>query len=375
MLIAILGTRDTVQPLKPLHQRLPGENRMVALKPLYYSVFGVLLMWVLSVSQPALAVEGLRNDAPQRYEVVPGDTLWDISARYLRSPWQWPSLWQANPQVRNPHLIYPGDVLVLGTCQGQPCLSVERGQGVVKLSPQMRTVPKREAITPIPMEVVRAFLREHRVVEPGESPQELAYVVGGDNQRLISGAGDTLYVRGSVPARTRLDGRCPGEPYVSANGALLGDELINIGEARYLGSEGDIARIEVLSAYQEVRNNDILLPLEDRELSDAFAPRAPLNNVSGQIVAVPGGVRFIGRLQVVALDLGTQDGLQPGHVLRVDQQGELVTDPRTQELLRLPNTEAGLVMVFRPYNHMSYALVMQASRVLAVGDSVRAPTR
>ena len=87
MLIAILGTRDTVQPLKPLHQRLPGENRMVALKPLYYSVFGVLLMWVLSVSQPALAVEGLRNDAPQRYEVVPGDTLWDISARYLRSPW------------------------------------------------------------------------------------------------------------------------------------------------------------------------------------------------------------------------------------------------------------------------------------------------
>jgi hypothetical protein len=239
----------------------------------------------------------------------------------------------------------------------------------------MRTVPKREAITPIPMEVVRAFLREHRVVEPGESPQELAYVVGGDNQRLISGAGDTLYVRGSVPARTRLGIYHPGEPYVSANGALLGDELINIGEARYLGSEGDIARIEVLSAYQEVRNNDILLPLEDRELSDAFVPRAPLNNVSGQIVAVPGGVRFIGRLQVVALDLGTQDGLQPGHVLRVDQQGELVTDPRTQELLRLPNTEAGLVMVFRPYNHMSYALVMQASRVLAVGDSVHTPTR
>ncbi|WP_404344797.1 LysM peptidoglycan-binding domain-containing protein [Vreelandella venusta] len=348
---------------------------MVARKPLYYSVFGVLLTWAMLASQAASALEGLRHDAPQRYEVVPGDTLWDISARYLRSPWQWPSLWQANPQVRNPHLIYPGDVLLLGTCQGQPCLSLERGQGIVKLSPQMRTVPEREAITPIPMEVVRSFLREHRVVEPGENLQELAYVVGGDNQRLISGAGDTLYVRGQVPARGTLGIYRLGEPYIAADGTLLGDELINIGEARYVSSEGDIARIEVLSAYQEVRNNDILLPLEDRELSDTFMPRAPLNDVAGQIVAVPGGVRFIGRLQIVALDLGSQDGLQPGHVLRVNQQGELVNDPRTQELLRLPETEAGLVMVFRPYNHMSYALVMQASRVLEVGDSVRTPTQ
>ncbi|WP_404376807.1 LysM peptidoglycan-binding domain-containing protein [Vreelandella aquamarina] len=332
-------------------------------------------MWVLLASQSASAWERLRRDAPERYEVVAGDTLWDISARYLHSPWQWPSLWQANPQIRNPHLIYPGDVLILGACQGQPCLSVERGQEVVKLSPQMRTVPKREAITPIPMEVVHAFLREHRVVEPGASLQELAYVVGGDDQRLISGAGDTLYVRGDVPPRGRLGIYRPGEPYMAADGTLLGEELINIGEARYLSSEGDIARIEVLTANQEVRNNDILLPLAERELSEAFVPRAPLNSVAGQIVAVPGGVRFIGRLQVVALDLGTQDGLQPGHVLRVDQQGELVTDPRTQELLRLPNTEAGLVMVFRPYNHMSYALVMQASRVLAVGDRVSTPTR
>ena len=142
-----------------------------------------------------------------------------------------------------------------------------------------------------------------------------------------------------------------------------------------MSSEGDIARIEVLSAYQEVRNNDILLPLEDRELSDTFMPRAPLNDVAGQIVAVPGRVRFIGRLQIVAVYLGSQDGLQPGHVLRVNQQGELVNDPRTQELLQLPETEAGLVMVFRPYNHMSYALVMQASRVLEVGDSVRTPTQ
>ncbi|PJX13473.1 peptidoglycan-binding protein [Halomonas sp. 141] len=290
---------------------------MVARKPLYHSVFGVLLA-VLALSPVAHAWERLRSD-------------------------------------------------------GQSCLTLERGQSVVRLSPQMRSVPEREAITPIPMDVVRSFLRDHRVVEPGEDVQELAYVVGGDNQRLISGAGDTLYVRGELPARQRLGIYRPGEPYLAADGTLLGDELISIGEAQRISSEGDISRVEVLRANQEVRSNDILLPLEDIPVSEAFTPRAPLNQVAGRIVAVPGGVRFIGRLQVVALDVGTQDGLQPGHVLRVDQQGEVVNDPRTQELIQLPATEAGLVMIFKPYSHMSYALVMQASNVLAVGDVVRTP--
>lgn len=349
---------------------------MAARKPLYYSVFGALLMCIaLLVSQPVLGWDRLRSDAPERYEVVRGDTLWGISARYLRSPWQWPELWQANPHIRNPHLIYPGDVLVLGNCQGAPCLTLERGQGVVKLTPQMRTVPEREAIEPLPMDVVRAFLREHRVLEEGEALQELAYVVGGDNRRLISGAGDTLYVRGELPSRARLGIYRQSDPYHANDGTPLGMELINIGEARHLRSEGDIARVEVLSAYQEVRNNDILMALEYREQEEVFQPRAPLNNLSGNIIAVPGSVRFIGRLQVVAIDLGTQDGLQPGHVLQVDQQGELINDPRTQELIQLPATEAGQVMVFKPYNRVSYALVMQASNVLAVGDGVRTPVR
>ncbi|WFE70973.1 LysM domain-containing protein [Halomonas sp. M1] len=349
---------------------------MAARKPLYYSVFGALLMCIaLLVSHPVLGWERLRSDAPERYEVVRGDTLWDISARYLRSPWQWPELWQANPQIRNPHLIYPGDVLVLGRCQGAPCLTLERGQSVVKLTPQMRTVPEREAIAPLPMDVVRAFLREHRVLEEGESLRELAYVVGGENRRLISGAGDTLYVRGELPARARLGIYRQSDPYLANDGTPLGIEMINIGEARKLSSEGDIARVEVLSAYQEVRNNDILMALEDREQEETFQPRAPLNSLSGHIIAVPGGVRFIGRLQVVAVDLGTQDGLQPGHVLRVDQQGELVNDPRTDELIQLPATEAGQVMVFKTYNRVSYALVMQASNVLTVGDVARTPVR
>ncbi|WP_340148123.1 peptidoglycan-binding protein [Vreelandella andesensis] len=249
---------------------------------------------------------------------------------------------------------------------------------MVKLSPQMRAVPQQETMAPLPMDTVRAFLREHRIIEPDAPTRELAYVVGGENQRLMSGAGDTLYARGELPTRVRLGIYRLGEHYVSAAGVPLGTELINIGEARQLGSEGEIVRLEVVSAYQEVRNNDILLPLEtqlfeSQSSENSFQPRSPLNDLVGQIIAVPGGVRFIGRLQMVALDIGTQDGLQPGHVLRVGQQGELVNDPRTQELLQLPATEAGTVMVVKPYSQMSYALVMQASSVLAIGDTVRTP--
>jgi hypothetical protein len=250
----------------------------------------------------------------------------------------------------------------------------ERDQTVITLSPQVRTLPHREAIEPIALEEARAFLREHRVVDDTEALQELAYVVAGDDRRLISGAGDRLYVRGVVPHHGQVGIYRQSEPYLAMDGTLLGLELINVGIARHVSSEGDIAQLEVVSSHQEVRVNDIVLPLEERELSREFMPRAPPNAVEGHVIAVPGGVRFIGRFQIVALDLGTLDGLQAGHVLRVNQQGELINDPRTQELVQLPSTEAGSVMVFKPYDRVSYALVMQASRILEVGDGVGSAT-
>lgn len=250
----------------------------------------------------------------------------------------------------------------------------ERDQSVIKLSPQVRTLPHGEAIEPIVLEEARAFLREHRVVDDAEALQALAYVVAGDDRRLISGAGDRLYVRGDVPRHGQLGIYRQSEPYLAMDGTPLGLELINVGIARHISSEGGIAQLDVVSSHQEVRVNDIVLPLEERELSREFLPRAPLNAVEGHVIAVPGGVRFIGRFQIVALDLGTLDGLQAGHVLQVNQQGELINDPRTQELVQLPSSEAGTVMVFKPYDRVSYALVTQASRMLEVGDEVGAAT-
>jgi len=330
----------------------------------------------LAAAQALSWEEGLSAEAPDRYTVVKGDTLWDIAGRFLRHPWQWPEVWQVNPQIDNPHLIYPGDIVYLYDCNGRPCLGLDRGQGVVRLSPEMRTTPHREAIEPIPLNLVRHFLRQHRVVVDPEALTALAYVVAGNDGRLVSGAGDRFYARGTVDGDGRFGIYRVGERYVdSASGEPLGLALQSVGEARRLRQEDDIAVMQVTTSRLEVRNDDIVLPLEDRQLVTEFVPRAPDHDIDGRILAVPGGVRFIGRLQVVALDRGRRDGLEAGHVLRIEQRGELVDDPRTDEVLRLPGEEAGLVMVFRPYEKVSYGLVMQASRPLAVGDRLSTPGR
>ena len=340
------------------------------------SVIGALL-----VALPAQAWERVRDDAPSQYTVNKGDTLWDIAGDFLHSPWQWPELWRANPQIDNPHLIYPGDTLSLNDCQGSPCIVMERGQQTVKLSPKVRTLPHREAITPLPLDTVRAFLRDHRIIDDKSALEELAYVVAGDNQRLISGAGDLIFARstGADTGQNRIVRGEPveiyrhGEPYQSASGEMLGWALIKIGEAHVARREGEIIQLEVHRANQEVRNDDLILPMEETALDDNFMPRAPIAKLSGRILAVPEGGRFIGRLQVVVIDLGSRDGLLAGHVLRIDQAGERVNDPRTQEVLQMPAEEAGLLMVFKPYDDVSYALVMEASRALEVGDSVHTP--
>lgn len=321
-----------------------------------------------------LADVGLRDDAPDRYTVVRGDTLWDISSRFLSHPWQWPDIWQVNPQIRNPHLIYPGDSVYLYYQNGEPRLGLERGRDVVRLSPEMRRIPRREAIPPLSLEAIQPFLTEYRIIDRVTLEAGVPYVLAGDDKRLISGAGDRVYARGEIDRQGRLGIYREGERYHdSVTGEFLGQELESVGQARWVSREGDIAMLDVVSSRQEVRDGDLVLPLETFTLPVAFQPQPPTRFVDGRILAVPGGVRFIGRLQVVAVDRGSHDGLRPGHVLTVEQRGELVSDPVTDESLRLPGVPAGTVMVFRAYDRMSYALVMKASRSLSVGDRVHSP--
>ncbi|SDL36322.1 LysM domain-containing protein [Modicisalibacter muralis] len=329
-----------------------------------------VLLTLPAMAQPS----GLRDDAPSRYTVVEGDTLWSIAGRFLNAPWEWREVWRVNSQIRNPHLIYPGDSVYLYYQDGQPRLGLERGQGdVVHLSPEVRRVPHREAIAPLPLDTVLNFLDANRIVEPG-AIEAVPYVVAGDDRRIISGAGDRIYVRGELPMGERFGLYRPGQRYEDPEtGEFLGLELVTLGEARFVRRDGDIALLEVVSSRQEIRGSDLVLPLEALPVTAAFQPRAPAGELEGRILSVPGGVRFVGRLEVVALNLGRRDGLEPGHVLAVEQLGEQVVDPVTEELLRLPGEDAGLLMVFRVYDRVSYALVMHATRSLTIGDRVHTP--
>ncbi|MDO6788622.1 LysM domain-containing protein [Cobetia marina] len=316
----------------------------------------------------------VRDDVPSTYVVVRGDTLWDISGRFLREPWLWPEVWRANPQIKNPHLIYPGDRISLYYENGEPRLRLERGQGgVVKLSPKIRKIPKREAVPPIPLEKISAFLKDHRVVDP-DLLENAPYVVAGDDTRLISGAGDTVYARGQWPAYDTFSIYRTGQRYLDpVTQEFLGLEMISIGDVQLERREGDIGVMHVVSANREILNGDLLLPADGGAISTSFQPQPPVEVSGGEILAAPDGLRNIGRNDIVALNRGSRDGVEPGFVFGVERQGETITDPKTGEPITLPGEEGGLLMVFRIYDKVSYALVMRAERPLSVGDKLLEP--
>jgi len=317
-------------------------------------------------------VAAVRPDHPQRYVVQPGDTLWDISARFLRDPWFWPEIWSKNPAVRNPHLIYPGDILSLVYIDGRPVLQVQRG-GDIRLSPKVRIEDIDRAIPTIPIDAISRFLGSHRVV--GEGELEMApYIVSSVDQRLIAGAGDTIYARGiDVPDPSWQIVRA-GKPYLNPDDPsdILGYEAIDVGGAALVAA-GDPATLDITRSTREALVGDRLMPVGDHRFDENFIPRGPDQPVSGRIVRVIDGLNQIGQYQIVALGLGLDAGLEPGHVLAVWQDGPVVRDPVNREAVKLPDQHAGVVMVFRVFDRVSYALVMNATRPMHVLDVITNP--
>jgi len=339
------------------------------------NVLGLIL--ALFVHTAVLAAEDvLRPDHPDRYVVVEGDTLWGIAGRFLRDPWLWPEIWYANPQIENPHLIYPGDVITLVYIDGKPRLQVQRGTPTVKLSPTVRETPLARAIPTIPLDAIRPFLTEPWVVTEAEL-DAAAYMVQSAGEHLIVGGGDRIYARGiDDPEITRYDIVRPGKPYVDpVTEEVLGIEARYVGDARLVRS-GDPATLHVTRSDLEVLIGDRLLPAVGDSYDANFQPRAPLGPVEGQIIAVMGGVSQIGRFAVVVINRGEREGMQPGHVLSIWQRGEVVPDHVTEErgdTVKLPDEHAGLLMVFRTFDKVSFGLVMRASTNIRVLDLVRNP--
>lgn len=347
------------------------------------------LLLSIALAAPAAAVDGpeLNPSHPERYTVVKGDTLWDISARFLKDPWRWPDIWKANPQVKNPHLIYPGDVLALRFNNGVPELHLERegeARGTIKLSPQVRSSEIARAIPTIPLDVIQPFLTRPRVVTR-EEMQAAPYIVQSADEHLIAASGNRVYVRGiQGEAAERYSvlrlGQAYYDPDASAEAKnkkrdILGYEAVYVADA-VLQQSGDPATFVLDGSRQEARNGDRLLPASAQEQEASFQPRAPGGDVRGRIISVIEGVSQVGQYQVVVLNLGQQQGMGAGHVLAAYQAGHEVRDlvsPDPKDTVRLPDERAALLMVFRPFERVSYALVMQATRPLRVGDRVRTP--
>lgn len=318
----------------------------------------------------------LAADHPDHYTVVKGDTLWDIASYFLRSPWRWPDIWQANQQIANPHLIYPGDELVLVYINGEPKLRLKKRNRHVKLSPGVRSTPWDGAIPTIPIDAIAPFLSRPYVVNENEL-DNAPYIVAFADDRIVAGAGQKAYVRNfNLTDTEKFDIVRPGDPYKDADtDEVIGYEALYIGSGQ-LSALGEPATLFINSADEEVIPGDRLLPAIDDVRLSAFLPAPPDIQINGSIIDVHNGVSSIGQYNVVVLDRGANDGLKPGTVLRVDHKGPTVLDKVTEErgdTVTLPDEKAGILIVFRTFERVSFGLIMNASRALHVLDRVRNP--
>lgn len=314
----------------------------------------------------------LADNAPDQYVVQVGDTLWDIAATFLKDPWFWPEIWYVNPQVENPHLIYPGDVLGLVYIDGQPRITNVRAS-TYRLSPQARVTPLNESITSIPYEDVQAFLSSGVILEKDQA-DALPYLLETRGDHLIASAGNEIYVRGvatNVPG-TRYRVVHVGDPlYDPDDDRLVGYQGIQVGEGA-LRRGGDPATVSLTDTSREATPGDRLLP-ESVDVPLNFFPRSPSTTVEGRIISVVDGVTQIGQYMVVVLNRGTNNGLSVGDVLTVWQTGEVVDDRFGGGKVRLPDEEAGTVMVFKTFDRISYGLVMEATQAIHIHDTIRNP--
>lgn len=363
--------------------------------------FGFIIPLIFSMAVGADELQ-IKPNHPEQYTVVRHDTLWDISGKFLQHPSQWPKLWQTNPQIKNPNLIYPGDTLYFSMVNGKPQLSLTRNpqQAQIsdtcilkeedfkngrkdfaldkngKLKPCIRESEIEQPIKLIPYHEIAKYLSSPKIVGENELNQN-SYVVDIANDHVVAGAGDRIYVRSiDAPQNTEYMVYRAGDTFVDADTQeVLGYEARYIAQAT-LQQAGDPATLTVTQSNSEIRMGDRVMPKVDDEISLNYFARPPEQPIRGSIISVLGGVSQIGIDNVVVIDKGKLDGLLAGHELDIYQNSGSVRDPYSavkNDTVQLPNELAGMLMVFRTFDRVSYALVMQATNALHVLDRVQTP--
>lgn len=366
-------------------------------------LFGFIIAFAFSSASWANGL-ALNPSHPDHYTVVEGDTLWDISGKFLQNPSQWPELWSYNSQIQNPNLIYPGDTVYFSMVNGRPQLSFSDTGSIAvspssgpcilseddanngrtsfalsengKIKPCIRETGAKQAIKLIPSEAIAKYLSSPRVVNQQEL-DTAPYVIDFAGEHLIAGAGDKIYVRSIQQAnRGNFTVYRPGDTYIDPlTQEVLGYEAKYVAESELIQT-GDPATLAITDAKGEIRIGDRIMENDSKEIVLNYFPKPPEDSIKGNIIGVLDGVSQIGRYNIVVIDKGTVDGLQTGHELEILQRGRIARDPYSQvknDMVQLPDQLAGKLMVFRPFERISYALVMEAKQAIHVLDKIQTP--
>ena len=341
---------------------------------------GVAYMDVAVAASPNQNPPALKASAPYVYVVKRGDTLWDIAGKFLNSPWRWKEIWASNRHVKNPHWIYPGDKLLLCTLDGRPLIGKDEGDGCEGIiRPQKPIDSLANTIPVVPLAYIQQWL-DHSIVVSPESLTNIPYILGAADNRVITGAGQTVYARGNGLVTGQQYGVFrQGEPYTftDATGKKInaGIELVEVASATAVANENDITTLELTKSFNaEVRKGDFVLPQYDNNMPSLFYPTIP-NEVTdgGQVVRVQGSIGTAAQHGVVTLDRGALHGVKSGQVFSIYQKGETVRDPQTKEMVKLPNQRVGTVMIFKAFDQLSYAYVLDSSLPIKVGAEIQPP--
>lgn len=336
----------------------------------------------------------LAPNAPDKYVVVKGDTLWDISGRFLEKPWRWPEIWQLNREaIKDPHWIYPGDIVYLDESGGTPRLRLGRAiggegmamrgdrngaastriPGATTMSPRVREKAlDADAIPTIPLAAIEPFLNKPLIVEV-DGLKLHPRIVATQEGRVYVGRDDKAYVRG-IEDESVTDWHIyrQSRPILDPDTKQpIAWEVLHIGSAT-LERQGDPSTMRIYNTSEEVGIGDRLMPAT-ASASLNFAPRPPERDVNGRIVNVHRGVSQIGKNSVVAINRGEMDGVEVGNVLQIQQLGRTIVDRETKDRVKLPDEPVGHMLVFRVFDRIAYGLVMDAATLITVGDTVVKP--
>ena len=332
----------------------------------------------LCLINPSVASVTLRRHHPLRYTVKPGDTLWGIAAKFLIKPWQWQALWEKNKHVRNPHILYPGNIIHLIHVNGRPYLRVKNG-GTIKLSPKIRWEKFYTPIPTIPISDIKHYLSGSMIFNSKKQLSKLPYVLELQTEHVGGMMGSEFYARGLTSKNIKQytiykTGIAYRDPKTKR---VLGYEAVEVGHAKLI-KYGDPATFVITRQTQEIKPGNRLMPDKGRIFTANFMPRPPHGKIQGRIVAIlDKGIQSIGHLFIVAINLGQCNDMKPGYVLTIKQPGKTIIDKfqtkSVNQRIKLPSSNAGEIMIFRTFKNMSYALVMQSTQLIHIGDIIETP--